>query len=390
MRHHSVRNAVLVPCIVCLALSTTLSAGVLGAGGPLTQSTVDQCLHPATIQHVAEGAQQGGDQRGQFAPSVFRDVGGEVAVEDGEVRVVGTATGLEEVLVTMIDERGQIASEIVIIDNDDVFDEDVPLLTADGRDLSEGLIVGAVFHPGRDGVVGDGEIGGVTRADLEALDEETRDQLARELQNRSIRRTQQQVLELFYDESIADAGSDDLALVDAFVYTDGRTSIATVGPVANETAANATAANETAGPIVPVSAGEPMIVRGTTNRKPDDTTIAVEAIDGPAPEDLEVVVTDTWGLDGVWEVTIDTAGVEPGTYTLRADDGDDTDTVEVVISPSRNQTVTDPGVNSSLPSPATTSEGADRGSSLRSERAPARACAGPVAGTTAVQGSDRS
>jgi major cell surface glycoprotein (TIGR04216 family) len=248
------------------------------------------------------------------------------------------APGQDEVLVVMIDRRGRIASTILSVDDDDRFEEDdVPLVTPAGEELSEGPIVATVFGVGRDGVVGDGEIAGVTRADLEALDEETRERVRAGLANRSVTRTQQQVLELFYEESVGEAGSDDLVLADAFRYTDGRTNIESVHPAGR---ANATG-------TLPVTAGETVVVRGVTNRKPDDNTITVEAVDGPTPDAISIASTDEWGLDGVWTVTLDTDGAEPGTYTVEADDGDDTDrvTVEVVSADDGTATNSTGGAN---------------------------------------------
>ncbi|MFC7046003.1 hypothetical protein ACFQH6_11780 [Halobacteriaceae archaeon GCM10025711] len=256
------------------------------------------------------------------APTLFHDVNGEVAVEDGEVTVRGNATGIDRVLVVVVDDRGQIATDLVSVD-DDSFEEDVALVTRDGAPFSEGVVVGAVFSPGRDGVVGDGKIEGFTRADLAALDENTRRELGEQLANRTVTKTQAEVLELFYEESINDTGSDDRALVDVFTYTDARVAIDSVGP--------ASRVNQT--DIGNVSVGETMTVSGLTNRKPDDNTITVEVIDGPTPDAFDVAVTDTWGLDGVWTVELETDGVEPGAYTLEASDGDDFDRVAVRVLP---------------------------------------------------------
>ena len=310
-----------------------LVVGGLAVGATLASGT-------ASAQNTTPGEPSGSIV---FAPGIFADIGGQVATEDGEVNVGGTARGFEEVLVTMIDRRGRIASEVVTVDDDDSFEDDVALRTPDGQTLSEGPIVATAFAAGRDGVVGDGEIAGFTRADLEALDESTRQRAREEIQNRSVTRTAQQVLDLFYEESINDTGSDDQVLFDAFRYADGRTSIETVGP---QVSPNLTAS-------APVAAGEQMFVRGRTNRKPVDNTITVEVIDGPTPLAFDLASTDQWGTDGIWSVTLDVPPeVEPGNYTIRADDGDSTDTgqVEVLAAPApgnettANQTVSNASV----------------------------------------------
>lgn len=308
------------------------------AGDPLTveldadSSSVATRLPPATNRTGRESNQTRQGERVQFAPEVFEDIAGQVATEDGEVTVEGTASGVDDVLVVMVDRRGRIASEIVSVDDDDGFEETVALVARDGTALSEGQIAAAVFSPSRDGVVGDGEIEGFTRADVAALDEYTIEKARQRIADRTVARTQAQVLELFYEESINDTGSDDLALADAFTYTDGRTSIETVVPSSSET--------ETG--IRPVSSGETMVVRGLTNRKPDDNTVTVEAVEGPTPEAFEFGATDEWGTDGVWSVELNTTGVEPGTYVVEADDGDDTARVEVRVLPreSGNATTT--------------------------------------------------
>jgi major cell surface glycoprotein (TIGR04216 family) len=301
--------------------STVLLLSVLIAGGLAVGATL--ATGAASAQATTPGESSSSIV---FAPGVFADIGGQVATEDGEVNVGGTARGFEEVLVTMIDRRGRIASDVVTVDDDDGFEDDVALRTPDGESLSEGPIVATVFAAGRDGVVGDGEIAGFTRADLDALDENTRERAREEIQNQSVTRTAQQVLALFYEESINDTGSDDQVLFDAFRYADGRTSIETVGP---QVSPNRTGS----GPVVP---GETVVVSGRTNRKPVDNTITVEVIDGPTPLAFDLVSTDQWGTDGTWSVTLDVpAGVEAGNYTLRSDDGDSTDTgqVEVLSAP---------------------------------------------------------
>lgn len=264
---------------------------------------------------------------------IILDINEQVATEDGTVAVRGVAHGPNRVLVSFVDRRGGYASTILKVDDNNEFeDDDVPLVTLRGEPMAEGLVVASVFAVGRDGVVGDGEIRGFTRADLKALDENTRQQILARLSDRLTGPglTQQQVLELLFAQSVGEAGSDDLGVGDTFVLTDGQTTIEAVVP--------ASAANTTA--IVPLSPGDTMVVQGLTNRKPDDTTIFVEVVDGPSAPLFDLVATKEWGTDGVWSIGLQIPpGAKPGTYTLRADDGDDTDMFQVVIpaEPTRGQ-----------------------------------------------------
>lgn len=90
---------------------------------------------------------------------------------------------------------------------------------------------------------------------------------------------------------------------------------------------------------------------GTTNRKADDNTITVELLQGDAS--IEINSTDEWNSDGQWSVDVPLSNVEPGNYTVEADDGDNTDRQNVEIveeleepdqttvdQPENNQTMT--------------------------------------------------
>jgi major cell surface glycoprotein (TIGR04216 family) len=317
--------------------------------------------------------------------AVIRDINGQVAVEDGTVAVRGTARGPEQVLVFFVDRRGGYSSTILQVGSDDVFEEDnVPLVTLRGESMSEGLVVAGVFAAGRDGVVGDGEIAGFRRADVESLDENTRQQIRERLDQlgSGAGLTQRQVLELLFSESVGEAGSDDLILEDTFVLTDGQTTIENVStaPRSDENGTSTPRSNQTSTPATgtdaespsqrndtyTVTRGERLVVSGLTNRKPDDNTIFVEAIDGPTPEAFGVASTSSWETDGRWSVDLETDGVEPGTYVVEADDGDDSDRVEVAVLPrqERNQTVTQTSTatpsRTASPSPAASSPTPDR------------------------------
>jgi major cell surface glycoprotein (TIGR04216 family) len=252
--------------------------------------------------------------------SVIRTYAGEVAVEDGIVAVSGIARGLEAVLVVLVDSRGRIATETVSVD-DDVFEEDdIELATDNGRRLSEGSIRGLVLGLGRDTVVGDGTLPGQERADMAALETW--------VQNFEPALTQQQVTERILEETVDEGGSDDLLVEQRFRLTDARTSITAVVP---REAANQSNSSRFQTRVEPISVGQPMVVRGVTNRRSEDNAVFVEVVDGPSAATFDSGATDEWDGRGVWSVTVSTVGVEPGVYTLEADDGVSTDSVQFEV-----------------------------------------------------------
>lgn len=246
---------------------------------------------------------------------VFADYDGQVAVEDGEVAVSGRAPGAQEVLVLAVDRRGEFASDTPSVARDDTFDEDVPLVAPDGRRLSEGSVVGVVLSAGRDGRVGNGIVDDEFGAGLDALERYLRDRRA------AVSLSQAQVLEIMAAESVDEAGSDDLSIVDTFTFTDARTTIDAVFPagVGNRTG------------IRPVPVGETMVVRGRTNRIPGDNTVLVDLVSVESGERVSLGQTDEWGQRGVWQVSIPTDGLDAGSYLVEATDGDDADLVRVTL-----------------------------------------------------------
>lgn len=85
--------------------------------------------------------------------------------------------------------------------------------------------------------------------------------------------------------------------------------------------------------VHPVEAGSTLLIRGTTNRRPDDTAIDVSVVDGPDADRFGFVVVETWGYDGVWTTRLPVpANATPGTYLLevRLDGDADVQPFEVV------------------------------------------------------------
>ena len=252
---------------------------------------------------------------------VFKTYSNQVAVEDGTVEVSGVAPGLQEVLVVMVDSRGRVVTETVSVDNNDVFEEDdIELVNADGRELNEGEITGMVIGLGRDTVVGDGVVPGQDQADLAALENWIR--------SFGTGLTQDQVVERITDETTGEAGSDDLRLRQNFRYADASTSVTAIVP---QSEANVSSQPGVQSQIVPIETGQTVVVEGVTNRKPDDNTISVEVVDGPSANEFDGATVDQWGRNGVWTINLSTEGIQPGTYTLEVDDGDNTDLVQFQV-----------------------------------------------------------
>ena len=83
----------------------------------------------------------------------------------------------------------------------------------------------------------------------------------------------------------------------------------------------------TLNPIASVSAGEPLVVTGSSNRK--EGVAIVITVKGPVELTPRTVLVE----NGKFNATFDTTGAPAGTYTVKADDGDghtDTATVEIL------------------------------------------------------------
>ncbi|XGI82703.1 HVO_2072 family ArtA-dependent S-layer glycoprotein [Halorutilales archaeon Cl-col2-1] len=248
--------------------------------------------------------------------ATFHTVNGQVAT-DSAIDITGEALGTEAVAVVMVDERGNVYADDISTDSDyEIEEED----WGDFGDISQGDVTIFAVAPGRDGEYGDSVAG-----DAGALAYDITKNIGLGLANKN----HDQVLDILLSKTTEDTGSDDLIVTDSFRYTDSSTSINDVVPSSHS---NITG-------IVPIEAGETMMVRGTTNLRPDDNTISVESVSGPSMNEMPVQTTDEWSMEsGVWSVSVDTTGLEPGTYEIEADDGDNTDvvTVEIVAEGERN------------------------------------------------------
>jgi len=93
--------------------------------------------------------------------------------------------------------------------------------------------------------------------------------------------------------------------------------------------------------ILTIEVGTTMLVRGTTNRRPDRSAIDVEVSGGPDADRIGFVVVEDWGTDGVWTAELAVpADVTPGTYTLRVTVGDETDYQDFAVVAAKRATLT--------------------------------------------------
>ncbi|ELZ56320.1 cell surface glycoprotein [Haloferax sp. ATCC BAA-644] len=303
-----------------LSLTGTYRIGVIDAsdadvGG---DGTVDDSL---TTSEFTSGVSSSNSLRvvDQALTGQFTTINGQVApVDSGTVDINGTASGADSVLVIFVDERGNVEYQSVSVDSDGTYDEDDITVG-----LTQGQVTAHILSVGRDGAVGDGSLpsGPSSAADLDDLTGYL-DQLDSNNNNG------EQVNELIASETVDETASDDLIVTETFRLAESSTSIDSIYPDAAEAAG-----------INPVATGETMVIAGSTNLKPDDNTISIEVTseDGTS---VALEDTDEWNNDGQWMVEIDTTDFETGTFTVEADDGDNTDTVNVEVVSEREDTTT--------------------------------------------------
>lgn len=239
------------------------------------------------------------------APGLTAEQPRNVIAEDDDYTIEGTATGVDYVDMVLVGPNGYLPSDpgLGVLNGLEImpssvadceFSEDIKMRA--GLDL--GTWKTMVLAPGIDGTYGDL---GVEAGDLEYISTTV-----------FAGKTQAQIVALLEDHTVNVAGSDDLLSSFTFEVETPYIKFDTIESV-----------------II----GEPLEIRGTTNREPE-TTIAIWTIEGPT--ELPPVITEVeWPTaeQGEFAATIDTSDAVPGTYTLKAEDGDghsDTATVEIV------------------------------------------------------------
>ena len=243
------------------------------------------------------------------APRLTAEQPRNVIADGDDYTIEGTATGVDAVDIVLVGPVGypHIAGFDVLNDleitstsvSDDEFSEDITMTEG----VNTGTWIAMVFSPGRDGVYGDlwGGAGNLAGAFPPPI---------------FMGKTQDQIVEILKDFTVDEAGSDDLLCLLTF-------RVDSLGFVEFKL-------------IEHVVVGEPLNVRGTTNREPG-TKIGIWTIEGPIV--LPPVITEVeWPTadQGVFSATIDTTDAVPGTYTLEANDGEgntDMATVEIRVPP---------------------------------------------------------
>jgi len=254
-------------------------------------------------------------------PSVIR---GQIATDvDNDVDINGSAPGADEVLFIAVGPRGNTATQLVSVDNDQTFDEEDVSLAG----LNQGGASLHVFSVARDGQIGDGDVPGQSGATLSDFE----NYVDNDLEQRSL--TADQVRSNILSNSVEEAGSDDRIVNQNVRLVDAQSSVVSVYPEGNQ-----------ASGLNPVAAGDTMIIEVQTNLQPDDNTLTVEV----QSEDVSVGLasTDEWDNEGQATLEIDTTDAATGTYTIELDDGENTVTedvelVEQVDTPTPTPTETD-------------------------------------------------
>ncbi|MUV59466.1 HVO_2072 family ArtA-dependent S-layer glycoprotein [Halobacterium sp. CBA1126] len=251
----------------------------------------------------------------------FTTYNGQVAIEDGEVGVEGTAPGKDNLVVALVDQRGNAVAHVISVDNDGTFDDDSLSL----GDLNEGSVSAHILSSGRDGVFGEDGAGPNTESELETYIESNW---------ASGSSSGEQVREQILANTVDDTASDDLIVTEEFRLASALTTIESVSGV---------------------ESGGTLTVEGQTNRQPDDNTITVELLDSDG-DSVMLTSTEEWGMNGQWSVEMSLADVEPGEYTVESDDGETIDRQDVEIVEEVEETTQEPTTQEPTTQEPTTTE----------------------------------
>ena len=252
--------------------------------------------------------------------TTLQTVGGEVAVEDSEFGITGTASGHNVVTVVLVGENGTVRFEQVAVDDVGRVKDDIALFGPRGQ-FERGPIEVFVLASGRDGEFGDGEFpdARVLEEFLDTLDADSAAAVRAALRNQTVE-DDGPTLPGRGQYPFPTDESDDLLETTQFRFTGASTSVDRVAP--EDTASTG---------ITPVPNGSAMIVRGTTNLDPDDNTLTVELRASPN-NTVRSIQLNRWSSNGTFSAEVDTTGLPAGSYMLFVDDRYESTTVPVTIT----------------------------------------------------------
>ncbi|WP_256407137.1 HVO_2072 family ArtA-dependent S-layer glycoprotein, partial [Haloplanus ruber] len=252
----------------------------------------------------------------------IKSVGGQVSTTDQVVNITGTAFGAQNVDVVFVGDRGGSYVTDISVDDDNTFEED-EVTIGNNIENSQSVSVHILF-PGRDGEYGD-----------------TNSDDIRDIIPDGNTLTGEQVRSRIVDDTTEAVASDDRMVTATFRYADAQSTIQTVYPGGME-----------ASGVNPVGVDDTMVVEGSTNLRPDDNSITTELLTTEG-DSVALSTTDEWSYDGTWSTEIELEDVQTGTYDLEADDGENTDIVEVEIV-QNVQTATPEPTETAEPTPTET------------------------------------
>jgi PGF-CTERM protein len=271
--------------------------------------------------------------------STVGTVNGQIALEDTRVEFRGTARGTRELAYIMIGANGVTVAQTGVTDANGTFNRNVPL-QGRNRPLTAGNVIAFVITPGRDGAYG--------RSDQFPNTSNELVQFVVDLGEQGL--SQDAIVRRILEATVDASGSDDLADRTNFVLTRATITIDEVNLPDGQN-------------VSTFQPGETMVVRGTTNRRPDQNSLNVEVGSGPSAGAFAGDIVDRWGSNGTWTARIDVPeDAATGTYTLRAADGDSTDTTTFAVASERQNvtpTTAIPGEN--VTTTTTTTPGDDAG-----------------------------
>nr|WP_233255347.1 HVO_2072 family ArtA-dependent S-layer glycoprotein [Haloplanus rallus] len=230
-----------------------------------------------------------------------KTVGGQVSTTDERVNISGTAFGAQNVDVVFVGDRGGTYTTDISVDDDNTFSEDE--VSVPQSDLAGSQTVSVhVLFPGRDAEYGNSDSGSIS-----------------DVVPSGGTLTGEQVRARIVDNTTEAVASDDRMVTATFRYADAQSTIQNVYPEGME-----------ASGVNPVGVDDTMVVEGNTNLRPDDNSITTELMTEEG-DSVALSTTDEWSYDGTWSTTVELEDVQTGTYDLEADDGENTDLVQVEI-----------------------------------------------------------